>query len=100
MEAVSETVQSRKCVAAIILTYSFWQRAVFNLLAVFISNWNVAWLDKRISTIGCVQLSIQDQVLIHPHRLPGRDRALDGVSGLEIEHHPLRRGVHAAASGT
>jgi hypothetical protein len=43
MQAVNDTVQSRKCVAAIILTYSFWQRVVLNLLAVFISKWKFVW---------------------------------------------------------
>jgi hypothetical protein len=41
MQSANGTVQSRKSVAVKILTYSFRQRAVFNLLAVFISKWNV-----------------------------------------------------------
>jgi hypothetical protein len=32
--------------------------------------------------------------LLHPHRLPGRDRALDGVSRFQVEHRLLRRGMH------
>jgi hypothetical protein len=46
MQSANGTVQSRKSVAAIILTYSFWQRSIFNLLPVFISKWNVAWFGQ------------------------------------------------------
>ena len=40
-------------------------------------------------------MSVQCQVLLQSHRLPGRDRALDGVSRFQVEHRLLGRGVHA-----
>ena len=45
MRAVNETVQSRKCVAAIILSYPFGS-ADLNLCAVFISKLKFAWLGQ------------------------------------------------------
>src|SRR5215469_330664 len=43
--------------------------------------------------------AIPTLALIQPHRLPGLDRALDGVSRFQVEHRLIRRGMHARPAG-
>ena len=48
---------------------------------------------------GPLAAAIPALALIQPHRLPGLDRALDGVSRFQVEHRLIRRGMHARPAG-
>jgi hypothetical protein len=55
MQAVNDTVQSRKCVAAIILTYSFWQRGFeFIGFVYFKMERRVAWASGHRPTVAAL----------------------------------------------
>jgi hypothetical protein len=73
MPAANETVQSRKCVTAIMQACSICQRTVWNLFAVFISKSNFAWLDKWISTSRRAQTQFKT-LPPNPSAPPARSR--------------------------